>query len=188
MFDLLKAALRQRPNEIIVGEIRGVEGNIVFQGMQTGHPAMATFHAASVVKLIQRLTGAPISVPKTYVDNLNVVIIQQGVRGKNGKMLRRVTSINEIVGYDSTSDSFSFIEVFKWNPVNDTFDFPGNMNSYLLEEKIAPMRGLPSNKKRQIYKDFEQKAKLLMKIQESGVTGFYELFHLLSQMDGEGAL
>jgi flagellar protein FlaI len=188
MFDLLKAALRQRPNEIIVGEIRGVEGNIVFQGMQTGHPAMATFHAASVVKLIQRLTGAPISVPKTYVDNLNVVIIQQGVRGKNGKMLRRVTSINEIVGYDSTSDSYSFIEVFKWNPVTDTFDFPGNMNSYLLEEKIAPMRGLPSNKKRQIYKDLEQKANILMKIQKSGVTSFYELFGLLSKMDGEGVL
>ena len=69
MFDLLVAALRQRPNEIIIGEIRGAEGAIAFQAMQTGHACMATFHAASVEKLIQRLTGEPINVPKTYVDN-----------------------------------------------------------------------------------------------------------------------
>ena len=79
MFDLLKAALRQRPNEIIVGEIRGAEGLIAFQAMQTGHAVMATFHASTVEKLIQRLTGSPISVPKTYVDNLNVVVIQSAV-------------------------------------------------------------------------------------------------------------
>ncbi len=65
MFDLLKAALRQRPNLIIVGEIRGVEGAIAFQAMQTGHACMSTFHAASVSKLIQRVTGNPINVPKT---------------------------------------------------------------------------------------------------------------------------
>ena len=57
MFDLLRAALRQRPNEIIIGEIRGEEGAIAFQAMQTGHACMATFHAATVEKLIQRLTG-----------------------------------------------------------------------------------------------------------------------------------
>ena len=72
MFDLLRAALRQRPNEIIIGEIRGEEGAIAFQAMQTGHACMATFHAASVEKLIQRLTGNPINVPKTYIDNLKL--------------------------------------------------------------------------------------------------------------------
>ncbi len=80
MFDLLKAALRQRPNYILVGEIRGVEGNIAFQAMQTGHPVMSTFHAATVEKLIQRLTTEPISVPKTFIDNLNFVVIQSAVR------------------------------------------------------------------------------------------------------------
>ncbi|MDD3111878.1 MAG: type II/IV secretion system ATPase subunit, partial [Methanofollis liminatans] len=65
MFDLLKAALRQRPNQILVGEIRGVEGSVAFSAMQTGHPVMSTFHAASVEKLIQRLCGDPINIPKT---------------------------------------------------------------------------------------------------------------------------
>jgi flagellar protein FlaI len=100
MFDLLKAALRQRPNEIIVGEIRGQEGNIAFQAMQTGHSVMATFHAATTEKLIQRITGNPISVPKTYIDNLNIVILTSQVRLPNGKNGRRITGINEIVGYD----------------------------------------------------------------------------------------
>ena len=84
--------------------------------MQTGHASMATFHAASVEKLIQRLTGNPINIPKTYVDNLNLVAIQSMVRLPNGKEARRVLSINEIVGYDSSSDSFSFIEVFAGTP------------------------------------------------------------------------
>ena len=101
MFDLLRAALRQRPNEIIIGEIRGEEGAIAFQAMQTGHSAMATFHAASVEKLIQRLTGTPINIlyniPKTYIDNLNIVAIQSMVRLPNGKEGRRVVSVNESI-------------------------------------------------------------------------------------------
>lgn len=98
MFDLLKAALRQRPTEIIIGEIRGEEGATAFQAMQTGHACMATFHAASVEKLIQRLTGNPINIPKTYIDNLNLVAIQSMVRLPNGKEGRRVISVNEHSG------------------------------------------------------------------------------------------
>jgi len=188
MFDLLRAALRQRPNEIIIGEIRGVEGLIAFQGMQTGHPAMSTFHAANVGKLIQRLTGDPINVPKTYIDNLNFVIMQNAVRGPDGKMMRRITNVSEIVGYDSYSDSFSFIDVFRWNPVNDTFEFPGNMNSYMLERRIAPKKGIPEGNSRKIYKELEKRARILKKINDSGVTGFYELFAVISKMEGEGVV
>ncbi|HEU4758638.1 MAG TPA: type II/IV secretion system ATPase subunit, partial [Dehalococcoidia bacterium] len=103
MFDLLKAALRQRPNAILIGEIRGEEGNIAFQAMQTGHAVMATFHAASVEKLIQRITASPISVPKSYVDNLNVIVIVSAVKLPTGKIGRRVLSINELFGYDSVT-------------------------------------------------------------------------------------
>ena len=188
MFDLLKAALRQRPNEIIIGEIRGEEGAICFQAMQTGHAAMSTFHAASVEKLIQRLTGNPINIPKTYVDNLNVVTIQSAVRLPNGKDGRRVVSINEIVGYDSFTDSFSFIEVFRWNPVDDTFEFSGYMNSYLLEEKIAMARGLPPHKKRNIYNELTRRANILKRLQQQGVVDFNALYQVLSQAYREGVL
>ena len=187
MFDLLKAALRQRPNLIIVGEIRGIEGNIAFQAMQTGHAVMSTFHAASVEKLIQRLTGDPIRVPKTYIDNLNFVIIQNAVRLK-GKLVRRVTSVSEIIGYDPPSDSFSYIEVFRWDPATDTFEFTGNMNSYMLEEKIAVKRGIPHNKKRKIYKELEKRANILKKLHESGITNFYELFNVIAKIEKEGMI
>ncbi len=186
MFDLLKAALRQRPNLIIVGEIRGAEGAIAFQAMQTGHACMSTFHAASVSKLIQRVTGNPINVPKTYVDNLNVVVIAQQLRLPNGSLGRRLTSINEIVSYDSISDSFSFIEVFNWNPVTDTFQFRGFQNSYLLENKIAPRRGYPEEKRRQIYKVLKQRSDVLRRITEQGKVDFYDVYAVLSKAYRDG--
>jgi flagellar protein FlaI len=186
MFDLLKAALRQRPNLIIVGEIRGVEGAIAFQAMQTGHACMSTFHAASVSKLIQRVTGNPINVPKTYVDNLNVVVICQQVRLAKGGLGRRLTSINEIVSYDSVGDSFSFIETFSWNPLDDSFLFRGYQNSFLLENKIAPRRGLPEDKRRQIYKVLKQRSDVLKRIQEQKKSNFYEVYAILSKAYREG--
>ncbi|MGD9118422.1 MAG: type II/IV secretion system ATPase subunit [Dehalococcoidia bacterium] len=187
MFDLLKAALRQRPNEIIVGEIRGPEGNVAFQAMQTGHSVMATFHAASVEKLIQRLTGNPIDIPKAYLDNLNVVVIQSAVKLPSGKTGRRVLSINEIVGFDTEKQSFSFVEIFRWNAVNDTFDFTGDMNSYLLEQKIAVKLGIPSNKKKRIYLELNRRAEILERLhKEQGVTGFYELLQVLAKAQREG--
>jgi flagellar protein FlaI len=185
MFDLLKAALRQRPNEIIIGEIRGSEGAIAFQAMQTGHSVMATFHAASVERLIQRLTGSPISVPKTYVDNLNVAIFQTAVKLPNGKVGRRMVSINEIVGYDPMTQSFSFVEVFRWDPVNDTFEFSGDGNSYLLDQKISPKRGIPSHEKRRIYQEVDRRAKILEKMQKQGVKDFYEVLRVLAKAQRE---
>jgi flagellar protein FlaI len=186
MFDLLKAALRQRPNVIIIGEIRGEEGSIAFGAMQTGHEVMSTFHASNVEKLIQRLTGNPISIPKTYIDNLNVVVCQNAVKLPNGKLGRRATSISEIVGYDSTTNTFSYVEVFRWNPVTDTFDFVGKRNSYLLEDKIALKRGIPPDKKMQVYSLVERRARILEKLhKEKGVRDFYELLKVLARAQQE---
>ena len=186
MFDLLRAALRQRPNEIIIGEIRGAEGAIAFQAMQTGHACMATFHADSVEKLIQRLTGSPINIPKTYVDNLNLIIIQSMVRLPNGRAGRRLTSLNEIVGYDSATDSFSYVEVFRWDSSTDEFEFTGYMNSYMLEEVIAMKRGLPPSRKREIYDELNRRTNLLRRLKDQGVIGFYEIFSVLAQANKEG--
>ena len=181
MMDLLKAALRQRPNLIIVGEIRADEGAVAFQAMQTGHAVMATFHAASVEKLIQRLTGNPINVPKTYIDNLNVVVIQSAVKLPNGKTGRRAVSISEIVGFDPQTNSFSFVEMFRWDPVTDSFEFVGYRNSYILEQKIAYKRGIPANRRWEIYDQLERRASILRKLHKEGLTGYYELFRVLAQ-------
>jgi len=189
MFDLLKAALRQRPDRIIIGEIRGEEGAIAFQAMQSGHGVMSTFHAASVGKLIQRLTGAPISIPKAYVDSLDVCLIQAAVRAPGGGMARRVTSINEIVGYDALSSSFSFIEVFRWNPATDEHEFPGYMNSFILEEKIALMRGIPPFKRKSIYTELKRRARIFERIhKDRGVRDFDEFFGVMGEAYKQGLL
>lgn len=182
MFDLLKAALRQRPDRIIIGEIRGEEGAIAFQAMQTGHGVMSTFHASSVERLVQRLSGNPINIPKTYIDNLDSVLIQAAVKVPGKGTQRRVTSINEIVGYDPLSESFSFIEAFRWNPATDTFEFPGFMNSYTLEEKIAPKRGIPPFKRKMIYTELKRRAKILQRLhQQRKLKNFYEIFQVLAE-------
>jgi flagellar protein FlaI len=186
MFDLLKAALRQRPNEIIIGEIRGAEGAIAFQAMQTGHSVMATFHAASVERLIQRLTGDPINVPKAYMDNLNLVIIQSAVKLPSGQVGRRMITVSEIVGYDSVTQSYLFVEIFQWDPATDTFKFTGENNSYLLEYKIGPKLGIPIHKKRRIYAEIERRAKILEKLNKQGVKNFYDLLKVLAKAQSDG--
>ncbi len=181
MFDLLKAALRQRPNYIIVGEIRGAEGNIAFQAMQTGHPVLATFHAGSVIRLIQRLTSPPINVPKTQLDNLNFVIIQSAVY-REGTMLRRMLSVNEILGYDATTDSVIYIPVFTWDPTTDRFLFRGRGASYLLEEKIATMRGISRRNIRLIYDELELRAQILKEMVKQNITDYYDVFRILAKI------
>ena len=188
MMDLLRAALRQRPNEIIIGEIRGEEGAVAFQAMQTGHACMATFHASSVEKLIQRLTGDPINIPRTYVDTLNVIVIISMVALPTGQPVRRIISINEIVSYDPVSDSFSFVEVFRWNPYLDNHEFVGYQNSYILEQVIAPRRGISPNNRRRIYGELKERATILERLHKTDHTGFYEFYSVLSKAYREGLL
>lgn len=188
MFDLLKAALRQRPNYILVGEIRGVEGNVAFQAMQTGHPVMSTFHAATVEKLIQRLTADPINIPKTYVDNLNFVIIQSAVRRPDGKLVRRVLSINEVLGFNPDKGGISFIEAFSWDPVTDTHVFSAMGSSYILENKIATRLGIPGKKKKVIYDEIEKRAKILERLNEEGIVNYWEFFNTIARITKSGML
>ena len=188
MFDLLKAALRQRPNQILVGEIRGVEGSVAFGAMQTGHPVMSTFHAASVEKLIQRLCGDPINIPRTYVDNLNLVVIQSAVKRPDGQLVRRCISINELVGFNPETQGFTFVQMFTWEPVTDTFVWTGKGSSFLLENKIATMLGMPDSKKSEIYLEVEKRAKILERLHKAGYTKFWDLFHMMTKIKKQGLL
>jgi flagellar protein FlaI len=182
MFELLKSALRQRPNYIIVGEIRGVEGNIAFQAMMTGHPVLSTFHSSSVQKTIQRLTGHPILVPKTHITNLNAILIQNAIYDATGHMKRRVTSLNEIVSYNPTTDSFSFVEAFHWDPGEDKLFFRAEGNSYLLE-KIGMSRGYSARELSVIYDELRQREKFLQSLADSGLSDYREFFRRVTEAD-----
>ncbi len=183
LFDLLKAALRQRPNYIIVGEIRGAEGNVAFQAMQTGHPVLATFHASSVERLIQRITSPPINVPKTQLDNLNFILIQSAVY-KEGILMRRVISVNEVIGYDPRSNSVIYVPIFTWDPVRDVFTFRGKGTSYLLEEKLALARGISRRNMYLIYEELELRAKILEELRVKNILNYYDIFRVIARIYG----
>ena len=184
MFDLLKAALRSRPRYIIIGEIRGVEGAIAFQAMQTGHPVVGTFHASNIVKLIQRFTGDPINVPARFFDNLNFAIFQEVVEAPGGGIARRITGVSEVIGFDKTADGILTRNMFEWDPVNDEVYFRGMFQSDMLENKIAPRMGFRS--KRDIYDELERRTIVLQRMVDRDLTHFDDVFDLLDVYFKEG--
>ncbi len=130
-FELLKAALRERPEYIIVGEIRGVEAYVLFQAMATGHCAYSTVHADSVASLVHRLENKPINIPRVLLPALEAVSIQMQTR-INGKRVRRTKQIVEIVGIDPHSMEVITNEVFRYDPSTDDYSFSGK--SFILEK------------------------------------------------------
>jgi flagellar protein FlaI len=177
MFDLLKAALRSRPRYIIIGEIRGVEGATAFQAMQTGHPVIATFHASSIVKMIQRFTGDPINVPIRFFDNLNFAIFQE-VTETNGNLVRRITGVDEVIGYNKHSDGVLTRGMFEWDPIKDKHYFRGMFQSHLLENKIAAQAGFAN--KRDIYDEMLRRASALDRMVDRNLTHYDDVFGLLN--------
>ena len=184
MFDLLKAALRSRPRYIIIGEIRGVEGAIAFQAMQTGHPVVGTFHASNIVKLIQRFTGDPINVPARFFDNLNFAIFQEVVEAPGGGIARRITGVSEVIGFDKTADGILTRNMFEWDPVADEVYFRGMFQSDMLENKIAPRMGFRS--KRDIYDELQRRTDAIQVMCDRDLTHFDDVFDLLDIYYKEG--
>ncbi len=130
LYDLMKAALRQRPEYIIVGEIRGKEAYVLFQAMATGHTTYSTVHADSAQSLIHRLEGKPIEIPRIMLQALDLICIQIISRVKN-KRARRCKQIIEIIDIDPTTKEILTNEVFHWDPIEDKFNYSGK--SYILE-------------------------------------------------------
>ena len=125
-FDLLRAALRQRPDIIIVGETRGREAYTLFQAMATGHGGFSSIHADSVDATLTRLTSSPMDVPKSLISNsLDLITLQLKIR-IGDKSARRIIQVSEIDGIDHTTGEIKTHEIFKWNPREDRHEFMGD--------------------------------------------------------------
>ncbi|SEO35567.1 flagellar protein FlaI [Halogranum amylolyticum] len=127
-FDLLEAALRQRPDYIVMGEIRGEEGRTLFQVMSTGHTTYTTFHADSVGEVLKRFTTDPINVSKTMFSALDLVSIQTSTRVQ-GRKVRRNKSLTEINHYDAENDEINVQDVYQWQAETDEFLHMGDSNT-----------------------------------------------------------
>ncbi len=138
-YDLLRAALRQRPDIIIVGETRGREAYTLFQAMATGHGGFSSIHADSVDATLTRLVSSPMDVPKTLIANtLDIITLQLKIR-IGDKSVRRIIQISEIAGLDEKTQEIKTHEIFKWNPGEDTHEFAGNS---IVMNKIRERTGI----------------------------------------------
>ncbi|MCH4815375.1 MAG: type II/IV secretion system ATPase subunit [Saccharolobus sp.] len=177
LFDLLKAALRQRPNYILVGEIRDREGNVAFQAMQTGHSVMATFHAANIRTLVQRLTGYPIEVPKSYINNLNIALFQTALYDKKGNLIRRVVEVDEIIDIDPVTNDVVYIPAFTYDPAEDKIIFAGRGASYLIENKVAIRRGIERRNIGILYDELNLRAEFLKILISKKIFNYFEVWN-----------
>jgi flagellar protein FlaI len=172
-YDLMKAALRQRPEYIIVGEIRGKEAYVLFQAMATGHATYSTVHADSVKSLIHRLEGKPIEIPRIMLQSLNIVSIHIRTQVKD-KRVRRCKQVIEIVDIDPITKEILTNEVFHWDPVDDKFIYNGK--SYILED----IRAKWDLTKEQITMEFRQRVEILEWMKDNEIRTFKEVARAIS--------
>jgi len=145
MYELLRAAMRQRPEYIIVGEVRGKECQTLFQAMCTGHVTYSTTHADSVASVVHRIENPPMDVPRNMLSALDFICVQVQAR-VGGKRIRRNKQIVEILDIDPRTNELITNEVFKWRSATDEHTYSGK--SYLLEE-IMEAKGWSENRMRE---------------------------------------
>lgn len=176
LYDLIKSAVRHRPDLIIVGEVRGEEAYVLFQALATGHGGLCTLHAEDVDTAIKRLTQPPMSIPASIIPLMNCVISVKNVRTpvflESGKRLssRKFTNVTEI------RDSSNFQEVFTWNPSSDTFQ-ENIAQSYLLK-KMASSLDIPMEK---LTDEVEYRKRVLLHMVEHGIRDYRSVNKVLSQ-------
>jgi flagellar protein FlaI len=145
MYELLRATLRQRPEYIVVGEVRGREALTLFQAMSTGHVTYSTMHADSVSSVVHRLENPPLNVPRNMLSALDIVCVQVQAR-VGGQRIRRNKQIIEILDIDPRTNELITNEVFKWRPATDEINYSGK--SFVLEE-IMEERGWSEERMRE---------------------------------------
>lgn len=167
LFDLLKNSFRQNPNYVIVGEVRGKEAFVLFQGMASGHPSLSTMHADSVDTLIKRLETPPIELSPTLVNSLDcVAIMTHAVINKNET--RRLREIVEIINVKG--DGVVLVNTpFVWNAAQDLFYFKKESKVF---EKMSTRNGISVQ---ELQKEFTQRSKLLYVLYKKKVFGFEEV-------------
>ncbi len=172
MYDLLRAALRQRPEYILVGEVRGKEALTLFQAMSTGHTTYSTLHADSVNGVIHRLENPPINVPRAMIEALDIISIQSQVFiGK--KRVRRNMEIAEIIGVDPHTKIMRTTTVFAWDSSKDAHVMVGS--SKALEE----IRTLRSWSRKELERELKTREKILQYMLDSNIRDFKEVARII---------
>lgn len=175
MYDLLRASFRQNPDYVIVGEVRGEEAYVMFQGMSSGHPAMSTMHAGGVDTVIKRLQSPPIELPPSLVETLDLVVNMIHSKGVS-ESARRAKSLVEITSVDKETGEANKNEVFSWVPSADDFSFK-EKSDYVIT-KIARNKGLDLE---DVKKEIKTREALIKWMYENGVMDWKEVARVISE-------
>src|SRR5438093_312247 len=174
MYDLVRAALRQRPNYIVVGEVRGKETYTMFQAMATGHPTMSTMHADSVKSMVNRLENPPINTPRILLTALNFVIIQSHAR-IGDSIVRRMKQIVELVGFEPETNELITNTVYEWDAATDTFVYKGH--SFLFDE-IMEMKNMTHE---EMEAEFQRRVDIINYMMQKNMLDFREIAKIVVQ-------
>lgn len=137
MNDLVKNSLRQRPDRIIVGEVRGSEAITLFTALNTGHSGFGTLHSNNARETITRLTNAPMSVPNIMISAIDFIIMQNRIYRPDGVSFRRISEVAEVSGIEEGVIQLN--KIFEWDPQSDTIKNVGITSKTLTE--IANVSG-----------------------------------------------
>lgn len=174
LFELLKESFRQNPDYVIVGEVRGKEAYVMFQGMASGHSSMGTVHAGSVEDVIKRLEMPPIELSPTLIETLDIIVVMIHAK-ERGKSARRVKEIDEIESVDPKTGMPHTIKVFSWTPSTDTYS--ANLDESYLLKKMAFEKGITYE---EINKELKKRERILEWMRKFGVTNFDEVSKLIN--------
>ena len=173
LFEILKSSFRQNPDYLIVGEVRGKEAFVLFQGMASGHSSLSTMHAESVETLVRRLQTPPINLSPTLINALDCLAIATHAKIK-GADTRKVRAIVEILNIEK--DGTALVSTpFKWDPANDTFYFKKQSKVF---EKISAKTGKPLD---ELQKDLVIRSKLLYELFQKKIMGFDEVGRIVNE-------
>jgi flagellar protein FlaI len=174
LFDLLRESFRQNPDYVLVGETRGEEAYVMFQGMASGHASMSTFHAGSVEGALKRLISPPINLSPTLLESLDIVITMSYAKEK-GKSARRIKEITEIVSVDPKTGEVKTNLVYKWDPAKDAFT---KVNESLKLSRIASEMGTTL---KSVEEEISRRAKVLEWMLKNGIKRYIEVSKIITE-------
>ncbi len=174
LFDLLKNAMRQRPDYIIVGEIRGKEAYTLSQAIATGHGGFGTIHGDSVQSVIYRLESKPMDIPRNLITGIDAIVVLSRTK-VGGRPVRRMMNCTELIGIDTGTKELLTNPIFAWNPENDSFIREAR-SPFI--KRILPSKGLTE---KQVMEDLETRAKILKWMVGQDIRRYLEVSKIIRQ-------
>ncbi|MBU5575455.1 MAG: type II/IV secretion system ATPase subunit [Candidatus Aenigmarchaeota archaeon] len=174
LFDLLKESFRQSPDYVIVGEVRGKEAYVLFQGMASGIPAMGTMHAGRVEDVIYRLQTPPIEISPSLLETLDIIVLLTHAH-EIGPSARRIREVVEIEAVDPISNKAKTNVLFTWLASNDSFS--KREYSWVLQ-KISQLKGISIE---DLQKDLDMRTKILNWAKKKNIKNYKDFANIISE-------